>query len=380
MKHRIIASVMFFAIVAIMPAYGQIKNVVRNRICTTCKQEKPVSAFTGDSNKCKACVKKAHEQEEKERIAREQAEKERIAREQREAEARKKREEEARKKQEAAKPVQLTKEQYFERAKQQKSQEKALPDYRKAAEMGHAEAMFTMGQFFAEGKGGVTKDVKQAFSYYKRSADAGYQEAFMKVARMYDSGTGVEKNTYIANDWYLKSAEHGNVEAMIVLASRYMSGNQGFSTDYFEAEKWLLKAAQKGDMNAQYKLACLYYGGGVGNNKLTKDERKGEEWLRKAAAQGHSDALKYLEYKNTNVSVYVYSNKQFHIIGASVYVLDKEGHETGIGAVTDMDGTCRLKLNKGDKVKVSYVGCKPVCVTIGKKELDSGTVTIKLKE
>lgn len=38
-------------------AYGQ-DVVSRNRVCSVCKQSKPVSAFTGDSQKCKVCVNK----------------------------------------------------------------------------------------------------------------------------------------------------------------------------------------------------------------------------------------------------------------------------------------------------------------------------------
>ena len=61
--------------------YGQ-DVVTRNRTCSVCKQSKPVSDFSGDSQKCKVCVRIAREQAEKKRIAREQAEKERLAREQ----------------------------------------------------------------------------------------------------------------------------------------------------------------------------------------------------------------------------------------------------------------------------------------------------------
>ena len=61
--------------------------VTRNRTCSVCRQSKPLSAFSGDSKTCKACVKNAEErrqkemarQAERERIAKEQAEKERIA-------------------------------------------------------------------------------------------------------------------------------------------------------------------------------------------------------------------------------------------------------------------------------------------------------------
>ena len=48
----------------------------KNRICAVCKKNKPVSDYSRDSKKCKACVKTAQKLSEKERNARETAKKE----------------------------------------------------------------------------------------------------------------------------------------------------------------------------------------------------------------------------------------------------------------------------------------------------------------
>lgn len=77
----------------------------------------------------------------------------------------------------AYKPIQMTKEQYFNRAKQQISQEKELADYRKAADMGHAEAMYQVGLFYARGEGGVSKDEKEALVWIAKAAKAGCGDA-----------------------------------------------------------------------------------------------------------------------------------------------------------------------------------------------------------
>ena len=93
--------ILILGMLSIQDAYGQTKKVTRDRTCSVCRQSKPVSAFSGDSKTCKACIQKAAEQRrreqqeaeyrrqqqlEQERLAREQAEKERLAREQAERE------------------------------------------------------------------------------------------------------------------------------------------------------------------------------------------------------------------------------------------------------------------------------------------------------
>ena len=104
MKKQLIVVLSFFLLcmLATITAYGQTKKVTRNRVCSVCKQSKPLSAFSGNSQKCKVCTQKVahryeqqeteyrrqqqleqerltHEQAEKERLAQEQAERERIA-------------------------------------------------------------------------------------------------------------------------------------------------------------------------------------------------------------------------------------------------------------------------------------------------------------
>lgn len=194
-----------------------------------------------------------------------------------------------------SKPVQLTKEQYFERAERQFNSEQALADYRKAAEMGHSEAMYKVGQYYTDGKGGVTRNEFDAFNCFLRSAEAGWTGAYEEVASRYALGKGTSICFDNALLWYSKMAL-GN-DAMIM---KYCKNGDYYYNEknYPEALKWYQIAAEKGDSKSQYIIGKMYFTGiGSGDNRIAKDEKKGEEWLRKASEKGNRDAKLYIDEK-----------------------------------------------------------------------------------
>jgi TPR repeat protein len=69
----------------------------------------------------------------------------------------------------------------------------AVKWYRKAADQGHAEAQYSLGKCYANGKG-VTKDEVEAVKWYRKSADQGYAEAQYNLGVCYDNGEGVLKD------------------------------------------------------------------------------------------------------------------------------------------------------------------------------------------
>jgi TPR repeat protein len=145
-----------------------------------------------------------------------------------------------------AKPkvVEMTKEQYFERAKQQSNAAAALPDYRKAADMGHAEALDSIGMYYYDGKGGVDKDYLEAVIYFKKSAELGNASGMFHRGQMYNRGEGVTKDRDEALKWFRKAAELGNLKAMGNIGNSYRDGD-GVAKSYSEALKWYRKAADK---------------------------------------------------------------------------------------------------------------------------------------
>ena len=81
--------------------------------------------------------------------------------------------------------------------------------YRKAAEQGHADAQFTLGQMYFAGD-----DHAEASTWYRRAAEQGHVEALHKLGRMYHQGRGVPQNFAEAVAWYREVAEQGQSQAL----------------------------------------------------------------------------------------------------------------------------------------------------------------------
>lgn len=88
--------------------------------------------------------------------------------------------------------------------------------YSKAAEQGEAEAQFTLGWIYSEGKG-MKQDKKQAFDWFSKAAEQGHPEAQFNLGTMYYTGEGVKEDLKKALDWCLKAAEQGDAFAMAFL-------------------------------------------------------------------------------------------------------------------------------------------------------------------
>src|SRR5262249_51160851 len=89
----------------------------------------------------------------------------------------------------------------------------ALPLLREAARKGSAEAMWHLGNFYANGLG-VPRDQAEAVRWYIKGAEAGNLSAMRSLGWMYQNGWGAAKDLAEAVRWYRKSADAGNAEAM----------------------------------------------------------------------------------------------------------------------------------------------------------------------
>jgi TPR repeat protein len=63
-----------------------------------------------------------------------------------------------------------------------KDDHKAVELYQKAADKGHANALYNLGLYHYYGEGGLAKDLKQAESLFKRAADLGHEKAASAAA------------------------------------------------------------------------------------------------------------------------------------------------------------------------------------------------------
>ena len=280
--------------------------------------------------KAEAEAKRKAEEEAKRKAAEKEAKRKAAQEAKRKAAA-----QEAKRKVEEAKEFYNTGEDYFYRRNGKiKNYEEAVKWYRKAAELGHTHAQYSLGYCYYWGKG-VEKDEEEAIKWYRKAAEQGNADAqyrlgdcygnvfggtydgneskkwYRKAAEQYLKsaeqgnayaqcslgycyllGNGVGYDRELAFEWFLKAAEQGNASAQYQLGECYCYGS-GVEEDKEEGVKWYTKAAEQGNANAQYSLGyCYYWGFGV-----EKDKKEALKWYRKAADQGHSNAKKCLETK-----------------------------------------------------------------------------------
>ena len=160
--------------------------------------------------------------------------------------------------------------------------------YRRAAELGHAEAQSALGDCYFYGFG-VEQDYATAVAWCRKAAEQGLAVAQTSLGYCYDYGLGVEQDDVAAVAWYRKAAEQGESAAQYNMGDCYYNGI-GVEQDYTAAIAWWAKAALQGDANAQSSLGlCCFYGYGVEQDYLTA-----VEWFIKAAEQGEPYAQYYL--------------------------------------------------------------------------------------
>ena len=149
-------------------------------------------------------------------------------------------------------------------------------------------------------------DMKRAFESFKKAADMGHAEACCYLGEYYSGGiaapffggTGFPKDEAKGREWYQKGADRGDSDskrrlAMLMYdeASSYIEKENVTENDKKKAAGLFAKAADLGDMNAQYMFGlCYYHVIGV-----PQDDEKAAFWLRKAAAQGHEEAKEQLK-------------------------------------------------------------------------------------
>ncbi len=101
-------------------------------------------------------------------------------------------------------------------------------------------------------------DYTAAVEWYRRAADLGHADAQNSLGLCYEVGRGVDMDKQEAVRWYKKAAEQGERYAQCNLGFCYEEGI-GVSVDYYEAVKWYRKAAEQGDEYAKENLRKLGY-------------------------------------------------------------------------------------------------------------------------
>jgi len=122
-------------------------------------------------------------------------------------------------------------------AYREKAYAKAAELWRPLAERGDAEAQYSLGTLYAEGKG-VEQNDATAFLWFQRAAHQGVAAAQYNVGATYATGAGIGKSDVDAARWFRRAADQGMAFAQLNLGLLYAAGN-GVPQDDVEAYKWL---------------------------------------------------------------------------------------------------------------------------------------------
>ncbi|KAF9143162.1 hypothetical protein BGX30_001190 [Mortierella sp. GBA39] len=163
---------------------------------------------------------------------------------------------------------------------------KAFNWYTLAAGQGYARGIYLLGILYAWGR---TPFGDQSFStaakYYLQAAELGYAPAQCSLGELHQRGTGVKQDYTLAMKWYLKAADQGHADGQCKVGYLHHQGF-GVAQDHSQAVEWYLRAAEKGHAIAQASAGVMYqHGQGV-----PQDEALALNWYRKAAVKGNANA------------------------------------------------------------------------------------------
>ena len=119
-----------------------------------------------------------------------------------------------------------------------------LRELRRAAELGHREANYELGETYRQGLG-VKRDTALAARYYGNAAVAGHADAQYWLAEAFANGHGVEPELSWAMRWYGKAAYQGHAKAQFAYGVLLGTG-RGLAKNQARAFGWLTLAEQQG--------------------------------------------------------------------------------------------------------------------------------------
>ncbi|PKS06400.1 hypothetical protein jhhlp_007148 [Lomentospora prolificans] len=130
--------------------------------------------------------------------------------------------------------------------------------FTQAAELGHAEANYRMGDAYEHGKLNCPRDPALSVHFYTGAAEKGHPAAMMGLCAWYMVGAEpiLEKDEEEAYEWARRSAELGYVKAQYAVGY-FTEMGIGCRRDILEANVWYVKAADAGDERAKQRIATI---------------------------------------------------------------------------------------------------------------------------
>ncbi|EAQ92550.1 hypothetical protein CHGG_00785 [Chaetomium globosum CBS 148.51] len=130
--------------------------------------------------------------------------------------------------------------------------------FTQAADLGHPEANYRMGDAYEHGKLNCPRDPALSVHFYTGAAERGHAAAMMGLCAWYMVGAEpvLDKDEEEAYEWARRSAEMGYVKAQYAVGY-FTEMGIGCRRDILEANVWYVKAADAGDDRAKQRLAAI---------------------------------------------------------------------------------------------------------------------------
>ncbi|KAF2459895.1 hypothetical protein BDY21DRAFT_275599, partial [Lineolata rhizophorae] len=127
-----------------------------------------------------------------------------------------------------------------------------------AADLGHVQASFLLGEAYEHGRLGCPRDPALSVHFYNGAAQAGMPDAMMALCAWYMVGAEpvLEKDENEAYEWAKRAAELGLPKAEYAVGY-FTEMGIGCRRDVLEANRWYVQAADHGDDRAKQRLAII---------------------------------------------------------------------------------------------------------------------------
>ena len=112
-----------------------------------------------------------------------------------------------------------------------------------------AQAYYNLGDYYM--RGGEKYYQKASKLFETAAAQGGHAESKYHLGEIYElGGQGIKQDYQEAIKWYTQAAEEGSVRAQLTLGKIYEKGDLGIKQDSEESSKWRRLAAKTKDKNS----------------------------------------------------------------------------------------------------------------------------------
>jgi len=173
----------------------------------------------------------------------------------------------------------------FCRTPNPKSNEEIIERFEKRMDMNDARAIFNLGGSYSKGLYGLPQNYAKALGLWRRAAELGYANAIYNIGLAYRNGCGVEKDKKMAIYYYELAAIGGYACARTNLGViEWEAGN------YDRTIKHYILAAREGESNSLKNMKSMYMGGQASKDDYAKALRGYQSYLDEIKSDQREEA------------------------------------------------------------------------------------------